>query len=204
MWKFPPTLFSVLVACRGFQAGQRSNTSHSSDNAKSLITRLPGNSKLPLSSHTQQHLLFLVFLIIAILTGVRWYLIMVFFFLFLWLHLWHMEFSKPGIKSELQLAPTPQTWLHRIQSTCATCATACSNTRSLTHWTKPGIEPSSSQRQYEVLNLLSHYRNSLTVILISISLMISDVEHLFMSLLTICRSSSFPYFAWLSMLVYMY
>ena len=38
-------------------------------------------------------------------------------------------------------------------------ATDCSNTRSLTHWVRPGIEPASSQRQCQVLNLLRHNGN---------------------------------------------
>ena len=33
---------------------------------------------------------------------------------------------------------------------------SCSNVGSLTHWASSGIEPASSQRQYWVLNMLSH------------------------------------------------
>ena len=57
--------------------------------------------------------------------------------------------------------PMPQPWQHRIQVTSANSGAACSNTRSLTHWVRPGIEPASSQRQCWVLNPLSHNRNSL-------------------------------------------
>ena len=42
----------------------------------------------------------------------------------------------------------------------ATATATCSNTRSLTYWVRPGIEPTSSQRQQLVLNLRSHNRNS--------------------------------------------
>ena len=48
-------------------------------------------------------------------------------FFFLWLNLWHVEVPGPGVKSELQL----QQQSH-------------SNTRFLTHWARPGIEPTSS------------------------------------------------------------
>ena len=41
-----------------------------------------------------------------------------------------------------QAAPQPQ-W-HRVQTMSATYTTAHSNTRSLTHWGRPGIEPTSS------------------------------------------------------------
>ena len=36
---------------------------------------------------------------------------------------------------------------------------ACSNTGSLTHWARPGIEPTSSQVQHQLFNPLSHNRN---------------------------------------------
>ena len=39
-------------------------------------------------------------------------------------------------------------------------AASCSNTRSLNHWARPGIEPVSSRRQHWVLNPLNHYKNS--------------------------------------------
>ena len=48
---------------------------------------------------------------------------------------------------------------HRIQSTSATCAVACSNTGYLTHWARPGITPASSRRQHWVLNPLSLSEN---------------------------------------------
>ena len=35
-----------------------------------------------------------------------------------------------------------------------------SNARSLTHWVRSGIKPAASQRQHQVLNLLSHNGNS--------------------------------------------
>ena len=72
-----------------------------------------------------------------------------------------MEVSWPGIKSELQLWPVSHPWQHWIQATSVTCAEACSNAGSLTHWARAGIQPASSQRQSWVLNLLSHNRNSL-------------------------------------------
>ena len=53
---------------------------------------------------------------------------------------------------------TMQYW---IRVTYATYAAACGNTGSLTHWVRPGIKPTSSQRQCQVLNSLSHNRNSI-------------------------------------------
>ena len=62
------------------------------------------------------------------------------FFFFLWLHMQHKEVLGLGVEMELQLRPTPQP----------------SNARSLIHCVRPGIECTSSQRQYQVFNLLSH------------------------------------------------
>ena len=39
---------------------------------------------------------------------------------------------------------TPQPQQHQIQATSVTCTTAHGNARSLTHWARPGIEPTSS------------------------------------------------------------
>ena len=49
---------------------------------------------------------------------------------------------------------------HQIQATSATYMAACDNARSLTHYERPGIEPTSLQRQRPVLNPMSHNRNS--------------------------------------------
>ena len=81
-----------------------------------------------------------------------------FFFFFLQLHLRHMEVPVPRAESELQLRATPQQ--HQIQAATVTYGTACSNTRSLTHWVRPRMEPAASQRQCQVLNPLSHNGNT--------------------------------------------
>ena len=91
----------------------------------------------------------------------EFFLVFTYLFIYLlWLHLWLMEIPRPGVKLQLQLWPTPQPWQHRIQATFVTCAAACSNTRSLTPWVRPGIELTSSQRQCWVFNQLNHYGNS--------------------------------------------
>ena len=69
--------------------GQGSNTNQSSDNAGSLTTRPPGNSRI---------------------AGVWGFVL----FLMLWPHLWHMEVPRPEIESKPQLWPTPQLWQHQI------------------------------------------------------------------------------------------
>ena len=50
--------------------------------------------------------------------------------------------------------PTPQPQQHQIWATSVIYATAWGNAESLTHWMRPGIEPSSSRTLYQVLNLL--------------------------------------------------
>ena len=52
-------------------------------------------------------------------------------------------------------------WHHQIPTTSATYITAYSNTRSLSHWARPGIKPTSSWIPCQVLNPLSHNGNSL-------------------------------------------
>ena len=62
------------------------------------------------------------------------------FFSFLGWHLRHMGVSRLGVK--LELRPQPQS--HQIMATSATYTTARGNTRSSSHWVRPGIEPESS------------------------------------------------------------
>ena len=68
-------------------------------------------------------------------------------------------FPRPGVESELQMWPTPQPWQYQIWAASMTTA-AYGNTRSLTHWVRPGIEPTSSQIRCWLFNLLSHNCNS--------------------------------------------
>ena len=49
---------------------------------------------------------------------------------------------------------------HLIQATSATYSSAWGNAGSLIHWSRPGIEPTSSQTLCGVLNHLSHNSNS--------------------------------------------
>ena len=83
------------------------------------------------------------------------YFIWFFFFFFLQLHLWHREVPGPGVKSELHLGPMPQPQQHWIWATSSTYIAAYGKAGSLNHWTSPGIEPASSQRQHQVLNQLA-------------------------------------------------
>ena len=96
---------------------------------------------------------------------IRGFVFLVYFYLFiyfsiLWLHLQHLEVPGPGVGLELQVRPTPQLQQCQIWALSETCTTACSNTRSLTHWARPGIKATSSQRQHWVLYPLSHNGNS--------------------------------------------
>ena len=60
-----------------------------------------------------------------------------FFFVFLGPHPWHMEDTRLGVKSELQLQ-------HRIWGTSVTYTTAPGKAGSLTHWAGLGIKPACS------------------------------------------------------------
>ena len=70
------------------------------------------------------------------------------------------KFPGPKSNQSCSCRPVLQPQQHWIQATSATFVTACSNARSLTHWTKPALKPTSSQRQCWVLNPLRHNRNS--------------------------------------------
>ena len=72
--------------------------------------------------------------------------ILFYFIVFLGLHhLRHMEVPRLGIESELySWQPTPQPQQGQIWAVSATYTAAHSNTQSLTHWGRPGIEPATS------------------------------------------------------------
>ena len=67
-----------------------------------------------------------------------------------------MEVSSLGVELELQLRPLPQPQQCQIWAASVTYTAACSNAGSLTHWVRPGMEPTSSWTLCQVLNLLSH------------------------------------------------
>ena len=52
--------------------------------------------------------------------------------------------SRLGVESVLQLRPTPQPQQQGTQALSAAYTTAHGNTRYLTHWARPRIEPASS------------------------------------------------------------
>ena len=85
---------------------------------------------------------------VLILLG--FFFLSIFFFFFLQLHLRQMEMPRLWVKSELQL----------LTCTTATAMQAYSNSGSLTHWMRPGMEPESSGTLCQVLNPLSHSVNS--------------------------------------------
>ena len=76
------------------------------------------------------------------------------------LHLWHIDMPNLGVELEFHLRARPQAQQHQIQATSGTCATAFGNARSLTHWARWGINPTSSWIPCWVLNPLSHDENS--------------------------------------------
>ena len=51
-----------------------------------------------------------------------------------------------------------------IRAAAASIRHSLGNARFLTHWASPRIEPTSSQRQHPVLNLLSYNKNSILVL----------------------------------------
>ena len=80
------------------------------------------------------------------------------FFLLFRPYLEHMEVPRPRAESQLQLPAhtTARAW----PWFWATDPIACGNARLLMQWASPGIEPASSQTLCQVLNSLSHSRNS--------------------------------------------
>ena len=63
---------------------------------------------------------------------------------FLGPYLRHMEVPRLGIESELQLPAYITAMATQIWTASSTYTTAQGNTRSLTHWARPGLEPTTS------------------------------------------------------------
>ena len=55
-----------------------------------------------------------------------------------------MEVPRLGGLGSCSCRPTPQPLQSQIRAASATCTTVHGNTGSLTHWAKPGIEPTTS------------------------------------------------------------
>ena len=68
----------------------------------------------------------------------------IFSFCFLGLHLQHMEVPRLGSNQSCSYQITPQPQKHRIQAVSVIYTTGHGNVRSLTHWTRSGIKPTSS------------------------------------------------------------
>ena len=83
-----------------------------------------------------------------------------FFLCFLGPDLQHMEVPRLVVELELHRRPTPQPQQHRIWATSATYTTAHSNTGSLLHWARPGIEP---QPSWIPVGFLTHWATTGTL-----------------------------------------
>lgn len=72
------------------------------------------------------------------------FLFLFFVFCFLGSHSWHMEVPRPQVSWSYSFWPMPQPQQPRIQATSAIYTAAHSNDGSLSHWSRPGLEPMSS------------------------------------------------------------
>ena len=100
-----------------------------------------------------------------------------FFFFCLEPHLWYVEVPGLGGKSQLQVRATPQPQQHQNWTTSAPHTAACSNARSLNHWVRPGIEPTSSWTLCQALNPLRHNENSRRCISIHVCNISREEKH---------------------------
>jgi len=83
-----------------------------------------------------------------------------FFFFFLGLYLQKLDVSRLGVESELPLLAYTKSTATPDRSHICGLHVVCSNSGSLTHWARPGIESASSWTLCCVVNPLSHSGNS--------------------------------------------
>ena len=127
-----------------------------------------------------------------------------------------MKIPRLGFQLELQLPASTRDAATQDLSCIYDLLHSSWNTRSLTHWARPGIEPTSSEILvssltaepwqkipcdiFLVTTILTHVRWCHIVVFTYISLMICNSEHLFLCLLSIfislvkCPFRSSPYF----------
>ena len=88
-----------------------------------------------------------------------------FFFLFMATPAAYRSSQARGRIGVCSCQPIPQPLQHPIQAAPATYAAACGNTRSSTHWARPGVEAASSRTLCRVLNPVSHNSSSSELLL---------------------------------------
>lgn len=81
-------------------------------------------------------------------------IVVVFFFSFLYPHLWHMEVPRLQVNQSCTCRPTSQPQTYRTWAVSATYSIACGKAGSLTHWARPEIESASS---WILAGLLTHW-----------------------------------------------
>ena len=69
------------------------------------------------------------------------------------------RFPCYGSKRNCSCQPMPQPWQCWIWASSSTHAASCSNAGFLTHWVRPGIEPTSWWTLRQVLDPLNYNRN---------------------------------------------
>ena len=82
------------------------------------------------------------------------------FFFFLRPQLWHMEIPDQGVRLELQLPVYGIATATLHPSHICNLCYSLQQHQTLSHWARPGIECTYTQTLCQVLNLLSHNRNS--------------------------------------------
>ena len=102
-------------------------------------------ARVPISPQRAQHLLFSFFFIIAILGVGKWYLIVGFclFVCFVFSMATSTAYGGSQARSPIAAVAYARATAMPDQAASETYSTAHGNSRSLTHWSSPGIEPAT-------------------------------------------------------------
>ena len=82
----------------------------------------------------------------------------------------HVEVPRLGVNWSCSCQPTPQPQQRQIRATYATYTTVCGHTRSLIHWVRPGMEPTSLWILVRFITAEPQWELPVELILISLSL----------------------------------